>query len=218
VLGAWAGAKREVVFDGDVRLFSLNKEESRTLRAGEPLTLTDTPVLIEDLPSALVERARAQTDKPYPWTTRRTGTTQASAMLGERNTDNGISQIKRDTTVADRDGRRTNFARPDKEGHYAYFQVDPQFTPFGARALEITAVVRRVAPDKVAGMSLDYESTRGYTGSDYRSIAAGDAWQEISWKIKDADFVGAWGWNFRLNGISSPNEFLIKEVRVRRTQ
>jgi hypothetical protein len=67
-------------------------------------------------------------------------------------------------------------------------------------------------------MLIDYESTRGYVGSDYRNIPAGDAWQELSWTIKDANFVGAWGWSFRLNGISSPNEFLIKEVRVRRVQ
>jgi len=220
VLGAWAGAERQVrvVFERDVRLLSLNSGEGRTLSAGEPLMLTDTPVLIEGLPAALVEKARAQADKPYPWTARHSGGVQANAMLGERNTDNGIRQINLDTTIADRDGRRTNFARSDKEGHYAYFQVEPQFTPFGTRALEITAVVRRVAADKVAGMSIDYESTRGYVGSDYRSIAVGDAWQEISWTITDANFVGAWGWNFRLNGISSPNDFLIKEVRVRRTQ
>ncbi|NOJ47688.1 glycosyl hydrolase [Bradyrhizobium sp. WSM 1744] len=220
VLGAWAGAKREanIVFDGDVRLLSLKKGESRTLRAGEPLMLSEAPILIEDLPAALVEKARAQADKPYPWNAGHFGTAQAIALLGERNTENGVRQINRDTTVADRDGRRTNFSRPDKEGHYAYFWVDPQFTPFEARALEITAVVRRVATEKVAGMTIDYESTRGYVGSDYRSIAASDAWQEITWTIKDANFVGAWGWNFRLNGISSPNEFLIKEVRVRRAQ
>lgn len=220
VLAAWAGAKREAkaVFENDVRVLSLNKGESRTLRAGGPLLLTDVPVLIEDLPTALVEKALSQVDKPYPWSARHSGAAQANAMLGERNADNGIKQINRDTTVADRDGRRTNFARPDKEGHYAYFLVDPKFTPFDARSLEITAVVKRIAADKVAGMSIDYESTRGYVGSDYRAIAAGDAWQEISWTIKDAVFAGAWGWNFRLNGISSPNEFLIKEVRVRRTQ
>jgi hypothetical protein len=220
VLGAWADAKRQVrvAFDGDVRLLSLNKGENRILRAGEPLPLTDTPVLIEDLPAALVDKARAQADKPFPWNARHSGTTQAKALLGERNTENGISQINRDTTVADDGGRRTNFSRPDKEGHYAYFWVDPKFAPFEARTLEITAVVRRVAAEKVAGMSVDYESTRGYVGSDYRSIAASDAWQEITWTIKDANFIGAWGWNFRLNGISSPNEFLIKEVKVRRAQ
>jgi hypothetical protein len=30
------------------------------------------------------------------------------------------------------------------------------------------------------------------------------------------DFMGAWGNNFRLNAISSPNELYIKEVRVKK--
>jgi hypothetical protein len=217
VLAAWAGPKRQVnvTFDGEVRLVDL-KGEGRGLPAGRPLTLEGTPVLIEDLSVALVEKALAQRNKPYPWNATNSGT--ATALLGAQNTESGIRQISRDTTVADREGRRTNFSAPDKEGHYAYFWVDPQVATFGTRTLEITAVVRRVAPEKLAGMIIDYESTRGYVGSDYRSIPAGDAWQEISWTITDANFVGAWGWSFRLNGISSPNEFLIKEVRVRRVQ
>jgi hypothetical protein len=32
----------------------------------------------------------------------------------------------------------------------------------------------------------------------------------ISWKVQDANCVGAWGWNYRSNAISSPNEFLTK--------
>lgn len=219
VLAAWAGPGREVkvVFDGGVRLSSL-KGESRALSAGEPLMLTATPVLVEDLPLALVEMARAQEKKPYPWNANYSGIAQVTTLLGERNTENGIRQIKRDTTVADRDGRRTDFSRADGEGHYVYFWVDPQFAAFDAKTLEITAVVKRIAPEKVAGMSIDYESSRGYVGSDYRSIAASDAWQEISWTIPEANFVGAWGWSFRLNAISSPNEFQIKEVRVRKVQ
>lgn len=217
VLAAWASPKHQVnvTFDGGVRLLNL-KGEGKVLPAGQPLTLDNTPVLIEDLPVALVEKALAQQNKPYPWNATYSGT--ATALLGVQNAESGIKQISRDTTVADHDGRRTDFSKPGKEGHYAYFWVDPQIATFGTRDLEITAVVRRVAPEKVAGMTIDYESTRGYIGSDYRSIAAGDAWQEISWTIKDANFVGAWGWSFRLNGISSPNEFLIKEVRVRRVQ
>lgn len=219
VLAAWAGPRREVnvVFDGDVRLLGL-KGERKALPAGQPLRLAEAPVLIEDLPVALVEKARAQQQKPYPWNATYSGTAQAMALLGERNTESGIRQISRDTTVADREGRRTDFSRSDREGHYAYFWVDPQVAPFEAKALEITAVVRRVAPEKAAGMTIDYESTHGYVGSGYRSIDASNDWQEISWTIKDANFVGAWGWSFRLNGISSPNEFLIREVRVRRVQ
>ncbi len=123
-----------------------------------------------------------------------------------------------DTTAADTQWRRTDFSRPDHEGHYVYFWVDPQFVPFGTKTLELTAVVRRIVPDKVAGMTVDYESSRGYVSSDYQSIPEGDAWQVLSWKVTDANFIGAWGWNFRLNGISSPHEFLVKEVKVRKLE
>jgi hypothetical protein len=220
VLGAWAGAKREVkvVFDGGVRLFRLNEEESRTLRTGEPLTLTDTPVLIEDLPAALVERARAQQNKPYPWNVDYAGAALATLRLGDHNVGSGIKLIKQDTTIAHPEWRRTDFSRSDKEGHYVYFWIDPQFAALDVKTVEVTAVVKRVAPDKQAGLNVEYESSRGYVGTDYRTIPEGDAWQELSWTLRDTSFAGTWGWSFRLNGISSPNEFLVKEVRVRKSQ
>ncbi len=219
VLAAWARAKREikVTFDADVHLSSLTGE-STLLSAGKPLTLTSTPVLITGLSAQLVEKARAQETKPYPWAVDYSGTALATALLKAGNVENGIKQVNTDTTVAEAQWRRTDFSQPNNEGHYVYFWVDPQFATVGAKTLEITAVVRRIAPDKVAGMSIDYELSHGYVGSDYRNIPEGDAWQEISWTLPDANFVGAWGWNFRLNGIASPNEFAVKEIKVRRPQ
>jgi hypothetical protein len=219
VLAVWARAKREInfTFGSDVRLSSLTGEGTLLL-AGKPLTLTTTPVLITGLPPAMVEKARSQKTTAYPWASDYSGAALATALLKAENVENGVKQVNSDTTAADARWRRTDFSRPDNEGHYVYFWVDPQFATFGTRDLEITAVVRRMAPGKVAGMSVDYESNRGYVGSDYRTIPEGDTWQEISWKVHDANFIGAWGWSFRLNGISSPNEFLIKEVKVRKAQ
>jgi polysaccharide biosynthesis protein PslG len=219
VLAVWARAKSDikVTFDADVRLSNL-AGESTALAAGKPLTLSSTPVLITDLPEPLIEKARAQKTKPYPWATDYAGMALATAQLKTENVQYGVKQISLETTTADAQWRRTNFSQPDQEGHYVYFWVDPQFATFGGKTFEITAVVRRIAPDKVAGMSIDYESSRGYVGSDYHNIPEDDSWHEISWTVQDANFVGAWGWNFRLNAISSPNEFLVKEIRVRRAQ
>jgi polysaccharide biosynthesis protein PslG len=218
VLAAWARAKRETrfTFDTDVRLSSITGERA-ILPAGKPLTLTATPVLITDLPAALVEKARAQKAKPYPWAVvDYSNTALATAQLRAENVEYGVKQVRLDTTAADTHWRRTDFSRPGGEGHYVYFSVDPEFLPFGTKTIEITAVVRRIAPDQVAGMIIDYESSRGYVGLSYRNIPESDAWQEISWKVEDANFIGAWGWNFRLNGISSPHEFLVKEIKVRK--
>jgi polysaccharide biosynthesis protein PslG len=219
VLAAWARTKRETgfTFDTDVRLSSLTGE-SNVLPTGKLLTLTATPVLITGLPAALAEKARAQKARPYPWAVDYSSTALATALLGADNVEHGVKQVNLATTAADTQWRRTDFSRPGGEGHYVYFWVDPQFVPFGMKAIEITAVVRRIATHKVAGMTIDYESSRGYVGSDYQSIPEGDAWQEISWKMEDANFVGAWGWSFRLNGVSSPHEFLIKEVKVRKVE
>jgi hypothetical protein len=219
VLAAWAPAKREIslTFDSEIRLTDL-KGASVLLPAGKVLALTNTPVLLTGLSPALFEKARAQKTKPYPWGGNYSETEPATVLLRTNNVETGLRQINPETTIADAAWRRTDFSRPDKEGHYVYFGVDPKFAPFGTRKFEITAVVKRIAPDKAAGMSIEYESQKGYVSSDYRGIPGGDAWHEISWKIDDANFVGAWGWNFRLNGISSPNEFLVKEVRVQKAQ
>jgi polysaccharide biosynthesis protein PslG len=219
VLAAWARGKHEiaVTFDADVHVSSLTGENT-LLSAGKPLKLTSTPVLISGLAAQLVEKARTQATKPYPWMIDYSGTAFVTALLKTANVENGVKQVNLDTTVADAQWRRSDFSRPDNEGHYIYFWVDPQFATFGPKTFEITAVVRRIAPGNVAGMSIDYESSRGYIGSDYRNIPEGDGWQEISWTVPEANFVGAWGWSFRLNGIASPNEFLVKEIKVRRLQ
>jgi polysaccharide biosynthesis protein PslG len=217
VMATWAPAKREIkiTFAGEVLVHDLTGEQ-RSLAAGETLTVKGSPVLITNLPATLVQEARANKAKAYPWGAEHARAQTVTARLQTTNIENGIQQINPTTTVSNESWRRTDFSRADREGHYVYFSVDPQFTPFGTKDLEITAVVRRIAPDKVAGMSLNYESQRGYVNTAYLDIPESDEWHEVSWKVSDANFVGAWGWNFRINAISSPNEFLIKEVKVRK--
>ena len=103
------------------------------------------------------------------------------------------------------------------EGFYVYFRVDPQFVPFGTKELEITVVARRI-DNKPVGISLLYESLKGYKGAGAKwNIPEGEQWQENTWKVQDANFVGGWGWNFRTDGGGGRNDFLIKEVRVKKT-
>ena len=217
-MAAWAPAKHEIkiAFANDVQVYNL-KGTQTSLPAGKTLTVEDSPVLITHLPDAVVQEARANMTRAYPWAGDYARAQTVSALLQTTNIENGITQINPTTTISSGSWRRTDFSRPDREGHYVYFSVDPQFAPFGSRTFEITAVVRRIAPDKVAGMSLNYKSQRGYVDTAYHNIPESDEWHQITWKVDDANFVGAWGWNFRINAISSPNEFLIKEVRIRKT-
>jgi plastocyanin len=165
--------------------------------------------------------AQGNVGKPFSWGGDYAHAEVVTSRLQAANIDNGIKQINPQTTapvvVGDVSWRRTDFTYPSGEGHYAYFRVDPEFVPFGTNNLEITAVVRRVASDKVAGMNLEYESLKGYIGAPYFNIPEDDQWHELTWKVTDANFVGGWGWNFRLDAIASPNEFYIKEVRVKKS-
>lgn len=221
VLVAWSPVNSviPIAFSSNVRLIQPDSTRSE-LTSGQTLQLTNTPLFITGLPSELLEKAAGNRSKPYLWRDNYADAKLVSARLGSVNIEKGVKQVNTDTTrPSEIDGassRQTDFARKDGEGHYAYFSVDPQFAPFGTRDIEITAVVRRIAPGRAAGMSLNYESQSGYIDSHYLNISEDNRWQELKWKIRDANFVGGWGWNFRLNGIASPNEFLIKEVRVQK--
>jgi hypothetical protein len=222
VLAAWAPPQKQntVIFTADVQVTDLAGKQS-PLIAGQGLVLTNTPVFISNLPADLVQQAQANLGKPYPWGGDYAHAKTVTCVLGATNRDDGLKQVNPATTVIvnglTETCRRTDFANPalHGEGHYVYFRVDPQFVPYGTKELEITIVAKRVAPDKQAGMSLMYESTKGYTGArGYWTIPAGDQWQEHTFKISDASFVGQWGYNFRFDAIGSPNEFLVREVRV----
>ncbi|MFA7345672.1 MAG: endo-1,4-beta-xylanase [Terrimicrobiaceae bacterium] len=227
VLAAWALPDKEnkTTFSADVKLVDLAGKET-PLAAGKELTLTNSPVLITGLPADLTTQAQANLDKPYPWGGDYAKATQVTCLLGATNREDGLKQADQKTTVVVNDltetWRRTDISNPalNGEGNYVYFRVDPLFVPFGTKNLEITVVARRLAPDKQAGTSLTYESTKGYVGvpEGWWTIPEGDGWHEHTWKVSDANFVGQWGWNFRLHAIGTPNDFLIKEVRVRKAQ
>lgn len=191
------------------------------LAGNVPLSLTDAPVFVTDLPIALVEQARTNLHQPYPWGRNYAQAKEVSIRLSGKNLEDGLKQINLQTTAVvnllDHSVRRSNFAHGG-EGRYVYFRVDPQFVPYGTRELEITVVAKRTSTDKTAGMTLSYESLKGYTNvpDGWWTVPTSDQWQEHTWRLSDANFVGQWGWNFRLDAVGSPHEYLIKEVCVRK--
>ena len=108
--------------------------------------------------------------------------------------------------------------QPNGTGVYTMYKTDSSFAGSGARKLEITVVARRIAPDKPSGMNICYESLTGYKGvpKGFWNIPDGDGWQEHTWKVDDANLVGAWGYSLRTDSIGMKNEFLIKEVRIKK--
>src|SRR5438445_546502 len=50
-----------------------------------------------------------------------------------------------------------------------------------------SSVMRRIAPDKTASMSLRYESVKGYKGASRYTLPADDKWHEAVWRLTDAN-------------------------------
>lgn len=223
VLAVWSppGKEHKVTFTADVNVIDLAGKDS-ALRSGQELTLTGAPLLLTRVPAGLAQQARDNAGKPFSWGGDYTQAEVVICRLEAVNVDKGVRQIFVQTTIPVTVGaeswRRPDFARPNGDGRYVHFRVDPQFVPYGTTAFEITAVVRRAAPETAAGMNLDYESLGGYVGaSNYQEIPGDELWHELTWKVTNANFVGGWGWNFRLNALGSAGEFDIKEVRVRKS-
>lgn len=221
VLVAWGpkGQEKKIKFGSEV-LVTDAAGRAAPLAPGQELALTQSPVFLTKIPADMLALARGNAALPFPWGGDYAAAREVSCILGATNVEKGIKQTNPQTTqvvnMLDHSFRSSNVGKGG-EGFYAYFRVDPVFAPFGTRELEITVVAKRAAPDKPASFSLTYESLSGYKGVKERwDIPAGDQWQEHTWKLSDANFVGGWGWNFRTDAGGSPNDFLIKEVRVKK--
>jgi hypothetical protein len=224
VLVAWApkGAGKQLSFQAEVQVQGI-AGEAKALPMGQALPLTQSPVFVLSLPPELLGLAKENMGKPFPWGGDYATAKEVSCVLGATNTEKGIVQTNPQTTqvvnMLDHSFRRSDIRNGalHGEGHYAYFRVDSVFAPFGTKELEITVVAKRLAPDKPASFQITYESMSGYKGAKGRwEIPPGDQWVENTWKVSDANFVGGWGWNFRSDAGGSPNDFLIKEVRVKK--
>lgn len=220
VLVAWMppAESGRLTFDAPVQVVDIAGGATE-LAAGAALALSRVPLFVAGLPAPLVAQARAQKDQPFPWGKDFSKAAVATCRLGAKNLDQGVQQVRSETTAVVNDltesWRRTDFAHGG-EGRYVYFRVDPTFAGFGNKAMEVTVVARRTDPAKDAGMNLTYESIKGYRNAgSWFGLPAGDGWHEHTWKVDDANFVGGWGWNFRTDSVASGGEVSIREVRVK---
>jgi len=223
ILVAWSPSKSKNVikFKKLVKVFDIEGNEI-IFKKGEKISLTKFPIFILDIPEDIFLTAKNQKDKPYPWGVDYSGVKEIYCRLAAENIEFGLKQVRKETTSVEmvngevcRKTRKT-VKELNYEGNYVYFRVDPTFVPYGTRRLKIEIVAKRISPDKNAGMNLCYESLKGYkmVENGWRTIPEDNNWHKITWEVDDANFVGGWGWNFRIDAISSHNDFYIKEVRV----
>ena len=218
------GTQYKTTFAADVRVTDLTGKES-PLAAGAELAVTSSMVFVTGLPAALVQQAKGNHDKLFPWGGDYADAKSVSCRLGEKNVEEGLRQIILRKDNENRSVAATVDGQPcrrvvgkDGDNMCFMFRADPQFAPYELRMLDITVVARRAAADQAAELAIAYETPLGHrnfkAGGERWAIPAGEGWQEHTWHVTDACFANKWGWHIGLIPTGTAQEFLIKEVRV----
>lgn len=200
ILVAWmpAGMTDEsTVFTADVGATNLVTRATTRLKPGDRLTLTDAPVILEGVPTDLLESAKSNRKRAFPWggnySSAKTVSWQAGTEVG------GVFQTRRAAcpTVKFADGSSGILLQGDI-GHPVSFYVHPSFASIHTHEYYVRATVRRVAAGNV-GMNLFNEVADSQGGSAYANVGqwfgtSNDmGWQTHTWHVKNACFSKMWG-------------------------
>ncbi len=193
------------------------------VKAEQDIALTRSPLLVTNLPQKSVTEARGNHDKPLPWLKDFSTAESVSCQIGAADVDSGLTRLGEGgdgkTVLGLVDGihvRRTDKAN---KMYYMYFDVDDSYVSVGDGEIEITVVAKRVDPSKAGGCNLCYESAKGYRLTDqWWTVPAEPGWHRHTFRVNDANFANNWGWNFRIDTVSSPDDVWVKEVMVRRVR
>jgi len=194
--------------------------KTSTMAAGQDLILSRVPVFVTQLPPQWLADAQANRDRPLPWLNDFSKAESVSCHMGAANVENGLIETEGGdgkTVLGLVDGayaRRTDRA---KGSLYMYFDVDDSYASVGDHEIDITFAARCVDPAKSAGFKLTYEAQKGYRAIDeWWTIPAEPGWHEHTFHLKDANFANNWGWNFRIDAVSSTSDIWVKQVTVKR--
>ena len=202
VLVAWMPvnlADKTIVFTRDVQVVDALNGTASSLKTGQPLSLTDSPVLVASLPPELLKEAQANANKNFPWGGDYSTAKTVSCELGKPNGEKGVFQTNRDATptIKFADGS-TGILSRGEIGQGVSFYVHPSFASFQTKEYYVRIHVRRVATGNV-GMNLVYEVADSQGRSPYKNrgqwfgVAEDMGWQTYTWHITDACFSKMWG-------------------------
>jgi hypothetical protein len=222
VLVAWMPAgqtDKTLSFTGDVEVTSSPTAATKTLKASQPLELTDSPVLVVGLPAELVAKAKANASKNFPWGGDYSAVKTVSSQPGLADGNNGIVQLGRANTptVKFADGS-TGILLQGDINHPVSFYVHPCFASFQTKEYYVRATVRRVAAGNV-GMNLFYEAADSQGRTPYKNVgqwfgvSPAFGWQTYTWHVTDACFSKMWGYDLSFRPeVSVP--FVLGKVEV----
>ncbi len=221
VLCAWMPVgvtDNTITFAGDVQVIDSIAGTPAPLRANAPLSLTNTPAFITGLPAALVDQARANGSKNFPWGGDYSAAKTVSIELAQTTTSKGILRTGRtDQPVFQFPDGTTGLEM--KNNPSTTFFVHPSFANIKTTDYYIRLTLRRTAPGNV-GMNFSYEvaDNKGQRGpmrhsGGWFSLGPEMGWQTKTWHVTDACFAKMWGYDFSFNPEKSV-PFVIGKVEV----
>jgi hypothetical protein len=176
--------------------------------------LSIAPILVDGVPDKLLKHAQDNKGKPITWGGDYTGAKSVSVTFGEKNVEKGLHTQSAETIAKDVVAYGGS-ARSGGVPGGNVFMVDPNFLSYTSTPIEISIVVRRNEANDNAGFKLVYESIRGYKDLGWYTIPDNKEWHAVKWKIRDAQFVGMWGYSFLLNSDGNQyNKYHIQSVTV----
>ncbi len=168
------------------------------------VSLTDTPVVAGAVPPAVVEQARANAGRPFPWGGNYAAARAVSLRLGAEEKSEGVALVgRRDRPVVRFADGTSGVLLEGDIGHPISLYVHPSFASIGTREYYVRATVRRVAPGNV-GMNLLYEVADSQGRGPYANTGrwfgttADAGWQTHTWRVTDACFSKMWGYDITL--------------------
>jgi len=177
-------------------------------------SLTNAPILVVGVPSALVTTATNNKTKPFPWNGDFTNANFVTCLMGPVNNEQGLHQLYADTYSTGTSAYGCP-ARNVSLKASQYFVVDPNFLSYTTTPITITVVARRDAANDIGKItSMTYESTVGYKASTAPAwtIPGNDQWYVNQYTVTDPQLVGMYAYN--LNFYSSYDNYLVQSVTV----
>jgi hypothetical protein len=223
VLAAWsqAGQSAGLSLASDVTVVDPRTGAAITSRTP---TVTEAPaILVAPAGSAQAQRwlseAAASSGKPFPWNGDHSASAHVDLTAGAR--PEGVFMINApNATIVN------NVAEFSLEGTGgACFAVDPAFLSYISKPIRITVVVRGHGSGD-PGFNLKYESDASIASADGNGlVSSSDGWLHINgttfnektWAVPNARFVGMYGYNFCFDSDGPTHaQFSIQRVTVSR--
>jgi hypothetical protein len=133
--------------------------------------------------------------------------------MGAKNVEKGLHTLSGDSIAADVVTYGGN-ARVGTMAGGNVFLIEPTFLTYTSTPVEISIVCRRDPKNTPARIQVEYESITGYKKLEGYNIPENADWQTATWKITDTQFVGKWGFHFRMD----PGSYYVKSVTVTKVE